>query len=400
MKILVLDCNVRYMNPTRTHFPRFLSLLGDVHFFGPGYCSTKVLQVGLEEFINNHGPFNLAFATEHVGLPARSSDLIEKSVQFYKKSFIFRFSETDLRLFWKSMPFFYDLSIFKCAALMQFDFQSATKKHIDNYVNNYQMVIAVNKQFVRSYGEDPSVKAEGFNVVNDNWYEFVLEYNHKILPLMHFMTDGEFEFRSLSNRNYDWSVPGTLYQARKKANSVLKTENLLITSNRKIRKLMYIAEKVGLNPYATNIGNYLFSQSFSDSISDSRFSYTCGSALGVVVRKFFEIPALGTVLVCKPCNGFEYLGFINGVNAITSSPEGLADLSSRLKKDLDYAQAIADAGQKLILEKHTLHVRAKQLKKALLLGLKGEFQGAKWKNGDLVLLPPRSNSIDDEIILC
>jgi hypothetical protein len=72
MKILVYDCNVRYLNPTRTHFPVFLSLLGDVCFFGPGYCSTDVLEAGIKIFVEKHGPFDVAISTEHVGLLSKS----------------------------------------------------------------------------------------------------------------------------------------------------------------------------------------------------------------------------------------------------------------------------------------------------------------------------------------
>jgi hypothetical protein len=398
MRILVLDCNVRYISPTRTHFPVFLSLLGDVCFFGPGYCSTDVLEAGIKIFVQKHGPFDVAISTEHMALPSMSSKDLDDSVRFYKKAFHFSFNASDLKIFWDDMPSFFELPLFKCASLMQFDVQSITKEHCNHLSNNFDMVVGPNKQFFRPLDETPLAFEEGFNILSDNWYKFVSENKHKVVPLVHFIADGEYEFRSLSNRYYDWSVPGTLYKSRKNALSILNKEHALIGSNRLIRKMAYIASKVGLNPYTSSTGLYLLNKSFSDSISNSRFSYTCGSAFRAVVRKFFEIPALGAVLVCDPCNGFEDLGFINGVNAITCSPEQLVELSRRLKNDLEYAQTIAYAGQKLILEKHTLPVRAKQLREALHSGLKGEYKGAKWKNGDLVLLTSGSDLNDDENI--
>ena len=58
MKILALDANVTYMNPTRNLMPVLLAQLGDVRFYGPGYVSSSELKLGLKEFILKHGPFD------------------------------------------------------------------------------------------------------------------------------------------------------------------------------------------------------------------------------------------------------------------------------------------------------------------------------------------------------
>lgn len=118
------------------------------------------------------------------------------------------------------------------------------------------------------------------------------------------------------------------------------------------------------------------------------------------IRKFFEIPANGAALVCEPCNGFEALGFRDGENAIVCNAAEVANVGRRLKIDIDAAQAIADAGRRLIGERHTLSVRASQLRHALDAAQDGKWHGAEWQEGELVpLSPPVDAAIGDHMTI-
>jgi spore maturation protein CgeB len=99
------------------------------------------------------------------------------------------------------------------------------------------------------------------------------------------------------------------------------------------------------------------------------------------LRKYFEIPALGSVLVCLPCNGFEELGFRDKVNAMICEPDQLPELARWLNENTDKAQEIADAGRRLITERHTIEARACQLKTALESVLAGKWRGGVWRDG-------------------
>jgi hypothetical protein len=103
------------------------------------------------------------------------------------------------------------------------------------------------------------------------------------------------------------------------------------------------------------------------------------------VRKFFEIPALGSVLVCMPCNGFEALGFENGVNAMVARPDQIPEVHAFLEAHPEEAQNIADAGRELIWEKHTVQARAAQLAASLDAILSGRFKGSYWEKGEFCL---------------
>ena len=104
------------------------------------------------------------------------------------------------------------------------------------------------------------------------------------------------------------------------------------------------------------------------------------------MRKFFEIPALGSVLVCSPCSGFDGLGFKNGINSIIAEPNNVIELGKFLSKDLDYAQTIANAGRKLINDNHTVLARSKQLRSALDSFSTRNWFGGEWIDGKLVAL--------------
>lgn len=99
------------------------------------------------------------------------------------------------------------------------------------------------------------------------------------------------------------------------------------------------------------------------------------------IRKFFEIPAAGAVLVCRPFHGFSALGFEDGVNCIVSEPERIADAHQRLTYDLDHAQQLATAGQKLVMERHSISARARDLSVIMKSIVEGNFAGSEWVGG-------------------
>ena len=101
------------------------------------------------------------------------------------------------------------------------------------------------------------------------------------------------------------------------------------------------------------------------------------------IRKFFEIPAAGAVLVCDPCQGLEALGFVDGVNCIVAQPKELPDVDSFLRCEPQKAESIAQCGQELILKAHTLDARSNQIRDCLNLLMKGEFYGSYWETGEL-----------------
>ena len=83
-----------------------------------------------------------------------------------------------------------------------------------------------------------------------------------------------------------------------------------------------------------------------------RYGYTCGAFIRGPIRKFFEIPAAGQVLVCEPFKGASNAGFIDRNTMLESAPEDILDVNNWLSKNPARAQ-IADNGMDMI-EKITL----------------------------------------------
>ena len=64
LKILVVDCLIKYLNPSRSSYPNLFSKLGYVSFYGPGYSSEEVLKKGLDQYILEKKGFDFIIFTE------------------------------------------------------------------------------------------------------------------------------------------------------------------------------------------------------------------------------------------------------------------------------------------------------------------------------------------------
>ncbi|MBD62544.1 MAG: hypothetical protein CMD68_00475 [Gammaproteobacteria bacterium] len=393
MKVLVLDANVSYMNPTRVLMAPLLSLLGDVRFFGPGYVSSNELKNGLNTFISKYGPFDVAISTEHFSMfHIKDDPAYESFIKHYKNSFFYQFNDSDLVHFWNQTKEFMNLDVYKVALFIAFDFQQITKVRTDYLKENFHIVGGLSRQFWKSTDQLKNLHLEKFsNTINNNWFEFISSSHEKILPILHFISPNEFDFTPIHFRKKNWSVLGANYFTRKKAMKEFARSKIEVnTGKSKWYNIIRIASRLGLRPYSKQVTIDHLQKSFFSALKQTKFSYTCGSKLYFPIRKYFEIPTAGTLLVCEPCNGFESMGFIDGENSIISDPERLPSLGNELLNDLDHIQEIILAGQKLMFEKHSIYARAEQIRKSIEAGLKGHFKGAKWERGNFFLKEGKS----------
>lgn len=402
LRILVVDVYIDSMNPIRRLLPRLFSLVGDVRFFGPGYVSRDVLQKGLSTFMEAHGPFDLAVITDQYLF--LGDDVPEAVIRGYRKNNVSKFPLENLHFCPGIRDQFHKLSIFK-AAFVFTDYYNMPASDVEKFSDCFDLIIGSGEQFFRPVTSSFEVGAasESFSrFANDNWLNFAKMNQHKIISFPFFVADDEFDFSPLAHRTADWSVPGTLYDARRRARAVLAKNRSLISRGRSafhLQTLAAILTRMGAPLYASPTFLSFYAQLFRREITDSRFAFTCGSAFAYPIRKFFEIPALGAVLVCPSCNGFEALGFRDGRNAIVCEPEELPDVERRLVADPDLAQSIADEGRRLVCERHTVEVRAVQLRMAFGMALVGEWKGAKWCNGELISfgIQPENVLISDAV---
>lgn len=380
MKILFVDLLLKYVNPTRNLLPA-LFLEEEVVFFGPGYVSSDVLREGLASFIRLHGPFDVLIATEHIVFSDLATGAaVERS---FLRNYSFYFPPEYIASRNRIMAEIRSLSILKVAMTLESDYYSFSEDMIRSIDRDFDLIVGWNEQFVCAIGDINKLSEKSLcKFPTDNWRQFALSNRSKIIPFAHFLSAFEFDYSSLEYRLADFSVPGASYLARKRALSILKASGCSLSRASKL-PIRKIFNRFTRNPPLRDRLISQSRQSFCDEIRHSRISYTCGSQLKYPVRKYFEIPALGSVLISTRCSGYEALGFVHGVNAIVCEPEELPSVGRTLLADPEYAQSIAAAGRQLISSRHTVVARSRQLKSALCRALQGRWHGGHWCDGNI-----------------
>jgi len=147
-----------------------------------------------------------------------------------------------------------------------------------------------------------------------------------------------------------------VYPIRFKANSHLSKKKYFTRIARPADKSPNIIKK--------NDDRWPIGKQYADLLSISKISITGGSKLHYPVMKFFEILSSGSLLVSDYFKELGTLGFEPGKNMVKikcGSPEQLDKQMRDLLNDVDKRCEIANNGRKLILERHTVDIRAKQL---------------------------------------
>jgi hypothetical protein len=88
--------------------------------------------------------------------------------------------------------------------------------------------------------------------------------------------------------------------------------------------------------------------------------FTCASVYGYTVAKYFEIPACGTLLFGEKTSLLGEFGFRDGVNFVEVSPKDFKDKFHYYLREIhsDDRARIAQAGQELVISRHTWRHRA------------------------------------------
>jgi len=379
-RYLYIDVNATFTNPTRNLLPLAFLKTGDVRFFGPGHVSSDCLARGLTSFIEAEGPFDLVISNTLV-LFSNSDDPARYAATLLS-SYAYAGPKDDLLYLPIIAKQFTSLSLPRVAILLENDFYNWTAREADKILSAADYFIGFGEEFSPLRSELPHLGEERFaNIATDIWTEFSRSYRNRIASLLHFISDAEFMISPLSTRVLPWSVMGVQYHARAVARDGLKRAGIDPVTDTKLRKVVSLLKKTRIMRGEKRWVQKALNNSFAARMAATRYSYTCGSGLKMPIRKFFEIPALGCLLVCRPFKGFEAAGFLDGVNCIISEPDNLADLHFSLIAEPERAEAIARAGQAFILERHSLDARAQDLKLSLEAIAAKRFSGSYWYEG-------------------
>lgn len=391
---LYLGFNVKFINPTRQLLKDALAQCCDLVLFGPGYCSIRDVERGPEEFASRHGPFDFAIADEYAVLRPGSVPREKRGLHRFKNHAC-RF---DPKLLYNGMEYYAFLRKFRgprIISLLQSDYYNFSEQFIATMEEIADFYVCWGSEFLSRKSGQTVIGLHDLNryVVerwNDNYFEFACRNASRIISTPHFVAADEICAAPLSARQYPWSVLGADYDARITVRDALRRADLQIGAAA-LPYLFAAAQRLHLNLYNKHSTIWLLNCLFRSALRHSRYSFTCGGALRWPIRKFVEIPANGCVLVAESCHGFEALGFEDCKNAVACAPEDVFDVHAWLESDRARAQRIADAGRKLIMERHTVAARAVQLGDSLERILAGSFCGSIWQGGNFTLYPTPEN---------
>ncbi|WP_426527678.1 glycosyltransferase [Bradyrhizobium sp. McL0615] len=212
------------------------------------------------------------------------------------------------------------------------------------------------------------------------------------LMLPHCIADGEFVPYGSVPKRWDAIVPGIGYRFRKEARDhlVSQREFSLTSLESPLQRLLYWATTDYRAQRHIDLSAW-FHRRFRNMIAASRVGITCDGSVGYAIRKFFEIPAFGALLVARFFPDMGNLGFKDGENCFAVEDGFLSRIDEVLKfakSDSREAGRIVNAGQEMIRERHSATVRARQFVVLLEALCLGQLGGTRWRDGRQIILAP------------
>lgn len=362
-KILYVDAYNEYLNPTEKHYLTVIKNLGAT-FYGPGFSTKNELKLGLRKFIELNGGFDIIITTLFSYEDNLFLDSKKTFISYIKNRYSFHTYE-EFCLIKNIRDAIFEIKDIKIIYRFGFDYYNVESSFLQKLEKNDIYIITTGKQFIKKIEDKKSVKEKFSNSINNNFYDFVQSYDSNIISFYHIIGEDEFKYNNIENRKYDFSVQGILYDNRKKILKQIKKYNYTLPV-RWHNTFYSLLSRAGFPIYSNYIFMNLYQLLFKYNIFQSKLSFTDGSQADVFVRKFLEIPASRTILVSKPTQWFEDIGFKDQVNFIAiENINDILDILEYSLSNIDNLQTIADNGQKLIYDNHSTIARTKQLGQAI-----------------------------------
>lgn len=367
MRILVLDTNVAYANPTARVLLQALARGSDVLFGGIGFDLDTADLAALER---RHGRIDV--------IVGQTWMFGEPGVGPYGP-----FVPRDLR----------DHAAPKVLNLLQVDPYAVPEYIYRNCIEPADAVLSTvaSAQFMdsnmRAASEreswlDPGLFMVGRpDLVDERW-----------LLLPHCIAESEFVSAGSVRKRWDAIVPGVDYHFRRAARDRLECVAgvSLASLEGPLQRALYWATSyyraqkyIDLTPW--------FNRRFRERISASRVGVTCDASIGYAIRKFFEIPAFGTLLAARFFPQMEALGFQDGANCFAIEDgdlERLEEIVAFAKSDGVEARRVTSAGQDMVRELHVASARAQQLRDFLEALCAGRLGSVRWRDGRPLVIAP------------
>lgn len=393
IRALYVDTDLIHLNPSATYFPQLIeAAMPNVSFYGPGFSSPEVLAKGLLDWISATGPYEIIFIGPNTPLLVDNLDnVIESTMAYMRRYTAHGNTEAQLVAFIKDLYAVLPKVDIKhrIATSMNFDYYAATDAQVQRLQDWNLTLIGPNGQFVRPLAELPEFVTQEKHYLrkkarlSDCWFDFLHAHPERVITALHYVVPSEFSFTPLHSRRAVVAVPGVEYHLRKEANAALRQSGIRPASKWYFQ-LFRVLDRLGVPAYGCPWGLHLYNQYFQRALKTSRYVYTARGGFGLPVRKFFEIPAAGALMLCSPCTGYQELGFVDGVHYHAVEPNDLPGVLQELVRT-GAGHDVAVAGRKVAANNHSLQARAQQIARCLEALTNGTYCGSRWQNGAFVL---------------
>jgi len=269
--------------------------------------------------------------------------------------------------------------------LLQYDIHNLTEEFFREFIDPCSYVVSsvASPQFWKFSQPSPSD-------VNEHWFDpsgFPIRCPHfideRFLMVPHCV--GPDEIIRPKRKRRDFSVMGVKYDFRTRALEYIRHQGF---SHYRATKLDSAVAHLNTNYYSSKIPfvRRWYRSRFRLAIERARLSVTCDGSVGYAVRKFFEIPAFGSVLAGRFFPNPEGLGFVDGRTAFfldADHVERLTHLQALASGNAAEYLQVLNAGQEMVRECHTVARRADQLLAILEAIGAGSLNRMRWERGDM-----------------
>ena len=373
MRIFYFSYRWKFVNPTNQLLQEALYNIKGVFRYDPG---VDVLEKSLSAAVKRHGPFDLMLIDgallKFPGYPFWNRHIMRRQNHL---------SESQ-REHWLDDIFEKKLPIIVISMLA--DPHGAPEEYwqvirkLDSFVLNPSYSFQLKRQIDLSWKDK-----EQWIDTHAHFFTDKIKLD-KALLFPHAVSTSEI-LNIRDDHKYDVCILGAKYFFRRQALAKVESNGRL-----KLKRDDLVQKLLGLAATKRQIGFNCYRKRFMKSINNSCCSITCDGTIGYPVRKFFEIPAYGSVLIAKFFRNAECLGFYHGDNCFTVSEnnlEEMIELIYRLKRDRRERKRITTAAQDMVRECHAVDVRKRQFLEIAEAVVSGRLQSTRWKRGKQVLIP-------------
>lgn len=382
MKALYIGYNSTYINDQKDLILSVFRRITDLTFYGPGYTNSNELKLGLEKWLLSQPDYQILILDP--GFVSYDEKLKpEYYIKYFKNSTndILHFDPKEISKHAKKYQEFFIESSAHKFTFTTWDPYDISDKILNFLVKSNTYILDIFGDKLSEYINQLKYNSKFNNFFkssfNDNWIKFEEKYRHKIISFPHAIFSSYFSYLPLDRRRNKFSIIGVLYPERKEVISVLSFNLRFILFIKRIIEFLKYKFKIKTNYSQLMNRKY----KYQNLIERSKFSFVSGSPLRYPVRKYFEVPAKGSISIGWTCNGFKNLGFVNGENFLIAE-----DKETLLKylniKDSKKLQKIANNARKLVFDKHSDYARIAQLSESLNLIINDKFNGSYWENGE------------------